>query len=154
MPDRVQFTPSKQIPAVRKAMPLLELGEPAVASTDLLEGLSRNGSPNATFRELKGGALAAYDGKRLVAFVNTKTGESRVYPTLEALKPGQGLAKRARAAATRLARDRSLFPEDATTAVPLAPTTLMAAQRPRQGKPTPGKEYLGYVRIQRQVDGA
>lgn len=154
MPDRIQFTPSKQIPAVRKAMPLLELGEPARASIDLLEKLSRNGSPKATFRELKGGALAAYDGKRLVAFVNKKTGESVVYPTLEALKPGQGLGKRARAAATKLARDRSLFPEDATTVVALAPTTLMAAQRPRQGRRTQAKEYLGYVRLQRQVDGA
>ena len=50
MPDRIEFTPSKQIPLVRKAMPLLELGTPAVASTDLLETLGRNGSPKAAFR--------------------------------------------------------------------------------------------------------
>src|SRR4051812_17234615 len=113
-------------------MPLLELGEAAVASTDLIEQLARNGSPNAKLKELKG-ALAVYDGKRLVAFVDTKTGESRVFPTLEGLKPGQSLAKRATKEAARFTRDRSLFPEDATTLVPLAPTTLMSAQRPREG---------------------
>jgi Family of unknown function (DUF6345) len=153
MPDRIEFTPSKQIPAVRKAMPLLQLGKPAVASNGLLERLSRNGSPNAKFKELKGG-LAAYDGKRLVAFVNTKTGESRVFPTLEGLRPGRGLVKRAAAAAAHFARDKSLFPEDATRAVPLAPITLMSSRRPRAGRRTPAREYLGYVRIQRQVDGA
>jgi hypothetical protein len=77
-----------------------------------------------------------------------------VFPTLEGLKPRKGLGERAKAAADRFARDPSLFPEDATRAVPLAPTTLMAAQRPRQGRRTAAKEYLAYVRIQRQVDGA
>ena len=114
MPDRIEFTPSKQIPAVRKAMPLLELGPPAVASANLLERLSGTVAPRAKFRELKGGARAAYDGKRLVAFVNPKSGESRVYPSLESLKPGKGLAERAGAAAAQLVADRSLFPEDAT----------------------------------------
>ena len=153
MPDRIQFTPSRQIPAVTKAMPLLELGQPVRASTDLIERLSRTGSPNAKVKEMKG-ALALYDGKRLVAFVDAKTGESRVFPTLEGLKPGTGLAKRASAVAAQYARDKSLFPEDATRPVALAPTTLMAAQRPRKGRRTPGKEYLAYVRIQRQVEGA
>ena len=153
MPDRIQFAPSKQIPPVKKAMPLLQLGQPLAASADLIEKLMRNGAPKGTFRELKG-ARAGYDGKRLVAFVDAKTGESRVFPTLETLKPGKGLAKRASAAAARFARDPSLFPEDATTAVPLAPTTLLAAQRQREGRRTAANEYLAYARIQRQVDGA
>ena len=154
MTDRIELTPSKQIPAVSKAMPLLELGPPAVAPAELLEELSRTVAPKAKFTELKGGARAAYDGKRLVAFVNPKSGESRVYPSLESLKPGKGLAKRARATAAKLVADRSLFPEDATRAVPLTPTTLMSSRRPREGRRTPAREYLGYARIQRQVDGA
>ena len=154
MPDRIEFSPSKQIPAVRKAMPLLELGPPAVASADLLERLSGTVAPRAKFRELKGGARAAYDGKRLVAFVNPKSGESRVYPSLESLKPGKGLAERARSAAAQLVADRSLFPEDATRAVPLTPSTLMSSRRPLEGRRTPAREYLAYARIQRQVGGA
>ena len=77
-----------------------------------------------------------------------------MYPSLESLKPGKGLAKRARATAAKLVADRSLFPEDATRAVPLTPTTLMSSRRPREGRRTPAREYLGYARIQRQVDGA
>ncbi len=153
MPDRIEFT-LKQIPVVRKAMPLLVLGRRAVAPVEFLERLSQTVARNARFKELKGGARAAYDGKRLVAFVNPKSGESRVYPSLEALKPGKGLDERARAAAALFAGDRSLFPEDATRAVPLSPITLMAAQRVRKGRRTRAREYLGYVRIQRQVEGA
>jgi hypothetical protein len=134
-------------------MPLLELGKPVVAALDMIERLSRNSSPSAKPRDLEG-AFALYDGKRLVAFVDTKTGESRVFPKLEGLKPGQDLAARAKAEAARFARDKSLFPEDATRAVPLRPITLVAAQRPRKGRRTRAREYLAYVRIQRQVDGA
>ena len=42
MTDRIELTPSKQIPAVSKAMPLLELGPPVVAPAELLEELSRD----------------------------------------------------------------------------------------------------------------
>lgn len=150
----IEFNPSEQIPTVTKAMPLLALGRPAVASGDLLEKMSRTVAPEATFKELKDGARAAYDGERLVAFVNPQSGESRVYPSLESLKPGKGLAERARAAAEELLGDRSLFPEDATRAVPLVPTTLLSSRRSREGKRSPAREYLGYARIQRQVDGA
>lgn len=154
MPSRVQFTPESQIPPVEKPMPLLELGAPALASTDLLESMRDAVAPKARFKELKSGATAAYEGKRLVAFVNPKTGESAVFPSLEGLKPGKGLAERAAVVAAKLAREESLFPEDATTAVPLSPITLMGANRKRGQRRSAPREYLGYVRIQRQLEGA
>jgi Family of unknown function (DUF6345) len=154
MPSRIQFTPDNQIPTIKESMPLLELRAPAVASTDLLERMRDTVAPKARFKELKRGARAAYDGKRLVAFVNPKTGESKVFPSLEALKPGKGLAEHAGVVADRLARDRSLFPEDATRAVPLSPITLMGANHLRGQERSAAEEYLGYVRIQRRVEGA
>ena len=60
----------------------------------------------------KSGARAAYEGNRIVAFVNPKTGESRVFPLLEALKPGQGLANRAKAVSEQIIQDVSLFPRE------------------------------------------
>ena len=140
MPDRIEFTPSKQIPAVRKAMPLLELGEPAVASTDLLEKLSRNGSPKATFRELKGGALRGVRRQAPRRFRQHEDRRVARVPDAGGAQARAG-AREARHALrrARLARDRSLFPEDATTAVPLAPTTLMAARAAAAGKAHAGR---------------
>jgi hypothetical protein len=154
MPGRIEFSPDKQIPVVKEAMPLLELRSPAVPTADLLEKMRESVSPKASFKNVKGGARAAYEGSRLVAFVNPQTGDSRVFPSLEKLKPGTGLGKRAQAMAARLIRDQSLFPEDATRAVPIAPVTLLGSTHMRDGRKSAAREYLGYARIQRQVEGA
>jgi hypothetical protein len=58
------------------------------------------------------GARAAYDGHRMVAFVDPKTGVSKVFPSLEALKPGRGLAERAIAAIPTI-QERVMGSEDA-----------------------------------------
>ncbi len=143
-----------QIPRVPGPMPLLKLEDPVIVSEDRLEELTQAIAPNGSFRELKQGAgRAAYDGERLVAAVNAKAGESRLFPALESLRPAQRLAERAKGAGEGFAGDRELFPEDGTTVVARAPATLVGSRHRRDMRSEPF-EYLGYVRLQRQVQGA
>jgi hypothetical protein len=65
------------------------------------------------YKSLKNnGARAAYDGHRMVAFVDPKTGVSKVFRSLEALKPGRGLAERV-IAAIPTTQERVMGREDA-----------------------------------------
>ena len=142
-----------QIPEVTEPMPVLKLESPVLAGGDRMREMAQTVAPNSTFRELKkSGARAAYDGKRLVALIDSESGESRIFPSLEALRPGQGLAERARATAARILDEGALFPDDATTAVALRPATLMGSRRNRGGERSEPAEYLAYVRFQRRVD--
>ena len=144
----------EQIPEVKEPMPVLMLGAKIVAPDALLRDIIGAVSPNAVIREFgHAGARAAHDGQRLVAFINPKTGESSVFPALEALKPGPELADRARRVAAHLAQDTSIFPEDGTEIAALAPVTLMGARRSRDGKRTSPAEYLAFARYERRVDG-
>jgi hypothetical protein len=142
-----------QIPEVREPMPVMKLGASLMAPRPLVQSIVQAAAPKAEFKELGNtGAQAAYDGDRLAAFINPQTGESRVYPLLEALPPGQGLAERARAMAAQLAGDAALFTQDGTRAVALSPVTLLGARRFRGGERTAPAEYLSYVRLQRRVN--
>src|SRR5215469_6329814 len=79
----------EQIPEVKEPMPVMELGNKVLAPERLLNGVIRAGAPDAAIKPFgQADALAAHDGKRLVAFVNPVTGESSVFPLLESLKPG------------------------------------------------------------------
>jgi hypothetical protein len=143
-----------QIPEVQRPMPVLKLESPVLPSEDRLAEMAKAVSPRASFRDMNNGAArAAYDGNRLVALANLKTGESRVFPSLESLKPGRQLAERAKAAAEGILGERELFPDDGTAMVPLAPVTLMGSRHSRGEQRTEPDEYLGYLRFQRQVDG-
>jgi uncharacterized protein DUF6345 len=151
---QIHFSPD-QIPELKDPLPLMKLGDPVMAPKDLLDGIIRSVTPRVRFDALRSsGARAGYDGRRLVAFVDPKTGISKVFPSLEALKPGQKLAERAQAVATRIIREGALFPHDGTTAVAFAPVTLRGVRHSRAGDRTPVSEYLAYVRFQRRVNGA
>lgn len=144
----------EQIPEVKQPMPLMRLGARVVAPEALLQDIVRAVAPGIELKELGNtGARAAYDGQRLVAFIHPKTGESRVFPALESLKPGQGLEERAKLIATRIASDAALFPKDGTLVAALAPMTLFGSKHTRTGEQTAPAEYLSYVRLQRQIDG-
>jgi Family of unknown function (DUF6345) len=144
----------EQIPTVKEPMAVLKLGAPALVPRAMLQEMVRTVAPHAAFTELgKDGALAAYDGNRLVAFHNPKTGETKVFPTIEALKPGAGLPERARGIAAKLAGNAALFPRDDTRAAVLSPVTLFSARHSRRGETSKPAEYLTYVRLQRQVNG-
>jgi len=142
-----------QIPEIKEPMALLKLDAPVLAHPELMNEILRAVAPNAERKEGAHGAWAAYDGKRLVAFVHPKTGETTVFPSLEALRPGAALADRAKVLSERLLQDAELFPKDSTRAAALAPTTLVASNHSRNGEAATPKEYLSYVRIERRVDG-
>jgi Family of unknown function (DUF6345) len=159
IPENASQNPSihlspDQIPEVKQPMTVMKLGDVVVASEALLQGIVRAVAPEAKLKKLGNtGARAAYDGRRLVAFVHPKTGESRVFPALETLKPGKQLGERATAISARIARDASLFPKDGTQVTALAPVTLMGSRHIRDGEQTEPEEYLAFVRLDRQVDG-
>lgn len=144
----------EQIPEVKKPMPVMKLGGATMAPEKMIQDMVRAVAPNAELKEMgKGGARAAYIGKRLVAFINPATGESRVFPSLETLKPGHGLADRAKSISARIAAKGSLFPKDGTQVVALPPVTLFGVNHSRKGERTAPSEYLSYIRFQRQING-
>jgi hypothetical protein len=155
MPNpKIRFSPA-QIPIVKEPMLVMKMGDPVVRTEDLLRKMARSLSPNLQFQDLgQSGARGAYDGKRLVAYLNPKTGESRIFPSLETLKPAQGLAERAKAVAQKMLSDKTLFPDDGTRAIALTPIVLNGTKRSRDKNERPiTSQYLSYVKFQRQVNG-
>jgi len=153
MKNRIHLTPD-QIPAVTKPMPVLKLSAPVVAPDEFIARIMHAVAPRASLEPLGGrGVRAAYDGKRLVALIHPNTRESKVFPSLEDLKPGQRLSERSKAVAAQLLHERSLFPEDGTEAFALPPASLFAARQSRGKQRTKPAEYLSYVRFQRRVNG-
>lgn len=72
-----------QIPEVRDSMPIMKLGAPSLAPKKQIRDIVRIVAPEAKFKELgKSGGRGAHHKDRLVAFVNPKSGESNVFPTL------------------------------------------------------------------------
>src|SRR5262245_6123807 len=96
-----------QIPVVNNAMPLMKLGAPVVVPDELVVPAIRAVAPRASLAPLGSrGARAAYDGRRLVAFIDPSIPELKVFPSLQGLKPGQRLSERAKAVAERLLHER------------------------------------------------
>ena len=149
---RISFS-EDQIPQITEKMPVYRLDAPTLASQDTVHEFVRNVAPKAQFKTLGNTLSAAYDGDRLVAFMNSATGESKVFPALEALKSGTNLRDRAKEAAVRIAANQTLFPNDETRMVALTPATLMAALRQKDQPRGPAAEHLSFVRLQRQVNG-
>lgn len=143
-----------QIPEVRDSMPVMKLSVPILVPEKLIHDKVRMVAPEAEFKEIKkSGTRCAYHKKRLVAFIDPKVGESNVIPTLGKLKPGTGLAKRAKVVAAEVASDLKLFPKDETESIALAPLTLLGAKHHRGEKVTKPSEYISYVRFQRRFNG-
>jgi len=136
-------------------MPLMKLTEPVPAPEDFVSEIARAVAPKATLKARgENGLQAAYDGNRLVAFIKPRTHDSRVFPYLETLTPGYGLADQAKTTAARIIREASLFAKDSTTVEPRAPVILLGSMRSREGGRSSPAEYLAYIRFQRRVDEA
>src|SRR5215471_14548882 len=143
----------EQIPILRGPMPVLRLETPVLAAEATIERFARTIAPGAEFRTLGNILRAAFDVPRMVAYVNPTSGESKVFPALEDLKPGVEISARANAIALRFAADQELFPRDATALVPLEASTLMQARHTKGAERGKANEVLSYVRFQRQVNG-
>ena len=142
------------IPAMTEPLPVYKLGEQVVVPPDYLCSIIENVAPDAKLMSFgTKGASAAFVEDKLVAFVHPTTGESRVFPSLEWLKPGEGLAGKASAAAAKFASDTSLFPHDDTVLVPATPITLSGSKSDCQGNATDPDEFLAFVSLQRQING-
>lgn len=149
----INLTPD-MIPTIQNPMPVFKLCDQVEVCSDYLSGIVKNVAPSAELTAFgTNGASAAFDGDRLVAFVRPDTGESRVFPSFECLKPGNDLISKAAAAAQDLLSDTSLFPKDDTTLIALPPTTLSGSKSTCQGNATAPESFLGFVKLQRQVNG-
>jgi Family of unknown function (DUF6345) len=149
----VKISPD-MIPEIKEPMPVFKLCEQVVVSPHYLDSIIKNVAPDAEIQSFgTQGASAAFDGDKLVAFVRPDTGESRVFPSFECLKPGQGFADKASSVAAQIASDISLFPQDDTELVALPPTTLSSSKSWSTGNATVPEELLAFVRLQRQING-
>jgi hypothetical protein len=149
----VKITPD-MIPEIKSAMPVFKLCDQVEVPHDYLSGILKNVAPDAKLSSFgKSGGSAAFDGDKLVAFVNPETGESRVFPSLECLKPGKDLIEKAKEAAEDLISDTTLFPKDDTSLVVLPPTTLSGSTSNCSGNATNPEQFLGFAQLQRQIDG-
>jgi len=148
---RVILSP-KQIPALREPLPVLKLGSPWLLKDAFVKPIVRTVAPKGRRKKSADGSVCTYERKRLAGFTHSRTGASHVFPSLEQLKSGKGLADRAASVAAKLVDDESLFPRDDTIVTPLAPITLVGSQLSRSGKRTRTGEYLAYVRFQRRVN--
>ena len=142
------------IPVNTEPLPVYRLGPQVVVSSDYLCDIIKNVAPDAQLSAFGDqGASAAFDGDRLVAFVHPATGESRVFPTLECVEPGEGFSEKATTAAAQFASDTSLFPADDTVLVVGNPITLSGSQSPCEGNASVPEEYLAFVSLGRQING-
>ena len=152
-PCNIQIS-TEQIPVIAEPLPVFQLGDQVVVPPDYLSSIIKNVDDDAQLKMFGDqGAFAAFDEDKLVAFVRPDTGESRVFPTFEHLKPGEGLTDKAIAAATQFASDTSLFPTDDTKLVVGVPTTLSGSRSSSEGNATDPEEYLAFVSLQRQING-
>ena len=143
-----------QIPVVREPMSIIKLGDPVLAPDNLIHDIVQVVAPEAEFKDIEeSGSRGAYHKNRLVAFIDHNTGHSKVFPTLEMLKPGAGLAEQAKAIVAKLAHESALFPEDGTEAVTLEPLSLFGAKHNRGENGSKPSEYISYVCFQRRVNG-
>ncbi|KAH6910219.1 hypothetical protein BKA70DRAFT_118750 [Coprinopsis sp. MPI-PUGE-AT-0042] len=82
----VELDPSI-IPHVEEPLPVFTLGPPASLPVDFLNDLIQEVNPGITLQsnETMGPGLFAYDGDRLVAFVDDETGEAQIFPDIASL---------------------------------------------------------------------
>jgi len=150
---RIRFS-LQQIPELAEPLPVVRLGPQVVAPEALMRDFASTVARRATLTERgKPELRASFDGDRLVSYVHLTTGESRVFPSLENLQPGEHLGRYAAAAAERILRDQSLFPEDMSEVVALTPATLFGARHSREGGDSRPAEYLSFVRFERRIAG-
>lgn len=140
------------IPVPDRPMPILKTEGAVIPSFERLNGLLERAGQKARFEYRHGETLTAFDGERLVGFVDPQTNETQIYPKLTGLKASNELRQIASRAAEEWAVDRELFPEDHTVVKAMAPKVLMGAHRtPKRFLRKPAA-YLSYVTLVRHVE--
>jgi Family of unknown function (DUF6345) len=153
--NQIQFSPDL-IPLVNASLPVFEKGDAVLPPFDFVFEIANNVDPNAVFKRLDNRTLAGYANNTLIAFVDSTTNTSKVFPLLEPLRPGDAaeLGRVARAIANQLAPNQTLFPTlTSEKLVPLAPMTLSRSKSFGSGNNTIPEDTLAYVRLQRQFNG-
>ena len=153
--NQIEFSPD-QIPLVNASLPVFEQGNTVPAPLDFVFDIAKSVDPNAVIRQLDNTTLAAYANDTLIAFADSTTNTSKVFPLLEPLQPGDAvdLTRLAGATADQLAPNQTLFPTlNSERLVPLAPVILSRSKSFGKGNETLPEDTLAYVRLQRQFNG-
>jgi hypothetical protein len=151
--DRVKIS-LEQIPEVKEPLAVHTLGAQVVAPPAMVQEILKTAAPGAELRKMgEGGVLVATLDNRVHAYIDPRSGSSRVFPALERLQPGQGLAARAQEMGARLAANEQLFPKDGAQVI-ARPAIVLKANRHERGKESGGPvELAGVVRLRRQIGG-
>src|ERR1700724_2389825 len=105
----VKLTPD-MIPQIKNPMPVFKLCDQVQVPHDYLSGIVKSVAPDVDLKPFGiQGASAAFDKDRLVAFIRPDTGESRIFPSFECLKPGKDLISKANAAGENFLSETSLY---------------------------------------------
>ncbi|KAI5801654.1 hypothetical protein DFH27DRAFT_64185 [Peziza echinospora] len=154
-----------QIPDIKGgALPLLKLDRnPVRFSTKNLEDLLKPSCGKLDLRKSEDGQrLSAFEGERLAAYIDSESGETEVFPTLDALKPSNygnisGLATRTASSFFGGGIKDNLIPPDSTkfrldTPAVLVASKQLASEKGSKRKPVVA-EYLATVPVARSVNG-
>jgi hypothetical protein len=139
------------IPKIDVELPILSLHPPAAIPQDLLKQFIYANAPNATLvTDYKTGEQSAYDGDRLVALVDPKTGETRVFPNIEAIGPANGSISIN--PAFHYIRNSHIFPTDHTNFSIVAGSNLVGSTSTKDGNHCSDPQlYLSHAVVQRNI---
>jgi hypothetical protein len=140
-----------QIPNVRRTLPVLQAA-PRPAATEFVRDTVQRLVPHVEHRELTNGAIASYDGDRLVSYTDPNTGEATIVPLIDGLQGERSLRTAARAGMRELLDQQShLFTDGVSRVVASAPIQLMASNRTRRGTQTTPRAMLSTVTLRRRI---
>ncbi|TFK37822.1 hypothetical protein BDQ12DRAFT_140078 [Crucibulum laeve] len=133
-----------------ESLPILSLGPPARIPTDLMNQFIISISPHAQLltNETLGGQFA-YDGDRLVAFVDAATGETRVFPNLENVYAASGPIDISRA--FNYTKLNESFPADHTNISVVPGSNLVGNIVHREGNFSEQELYLTHALVKRNI---
>jgi hypothetical protein len=138
------------IPILDRALPILSLGSPASIPQDLLKEFVTLNAPNATLvTDPKTNAQFAYDGDRLVAFVDPTNGETRVFPNIGTFPPAEGPIRTD--LAHKYVRDKLAFPKDHTDVSVINGSNLVGSTFVRDQNASEPQLYLSHAFVQRTI---
>lgn len=138
------------IPVVKIPLPVLSLGPPAVIPDEILQLFINASSPNVTLvTNRTTGDKEAYDGERLVAFVNASTGETGVFPDLSILQPARD-GINTTLAQFYLSLNQS-FPHDHTNSTLIPGANLVGSRFHNHSRQDTPEVYLTHTLVQRSI---
>lgn len=147
---RVRFT-CRPIPSYHKTLPFFSLGKKAQFPSHELDHILESTAPKTKGFVVSSGQVY-YDGVRAAAFYDHDTGETSVYPQLEALKAGATLSIQSLSPKLdQYLQDGSIFSKDDTHFSLVKGHTLSGAQKHLSGSNSPTAAYLSDVRVERNI---